>query len=439
MLCPSVKKLVLAAFLFGIPLNALPLESHQALAPRAANSGHLKGKFLHVTDIHIDPNYMAGSDPDQLCHRKSEDDDDNTAGKFGALHTKCDSPIPLVEASFKFMKESLQDVDFIIYTGDTARHDRDDDKPRTKDDVLHDHKAVVKYFMDTYDVGDIPFIPTIGNNDPIEHNEVVKKDALFDDLKTIWKPFQLDLKDSFDKGGYFYQDVIPGKLRVISLNTMFFYKKNDDVPDCDEKNGPGAVHLSWLEDALKDTKKSGSKAYLIGHVPPNDDDDEKIFKDKCHSKYINLLGKYSDVITGHFTDDMLSAVVKDHGDSYGHVSAVHKKKKLKDINADRAVTVMFNAPSILPSNNPAIRVYEYDTGSGDLPAGTIKDWNQYYVDLKKANKEDKVTYEKEYQASRLFGINHFDAAGIKKIFKKIATDKKLRKQYSKYVKVSRKD
>jgi hypothetical protein len=63
-----------------------------------------------------------------------------------------------VDASFKFMKESLQDIDFIIYTGDTARHDRDDKIGRSKSDVLDDHKTVVNYFKKTYDVSTIKLV-----------------------------------------------------------------------------------------------------------------------------------------------------------------------------------------------------------------------------------------------------------------------------------------
>jgi hypothetical protein len=56
------------------------------------------------------------------------------------------------------MKESLQDIDFIIYTGDTARHDRDDNIGRSKSDVLDDHKTVVNYFKKTYDVSTIKLV-----------------------------------------------------------------------------------------------------------------------------------------------------------------------------------------------------------------------------------------------------------------------------------------
>ncbi|RUS33564.1 hypothetical protein BC938DRAFT_471101 [Jimgerdemannia flammicorona] len=59
-----------------------------------------EGKFLYVTDIHVDPTYLEGSDPKQLCHRISNLASNNTTGVYGALGTDCDSPIPLVMAYF---------------------------------------------------------------------------------------------------------------------------------------------------------------------------------------------------------------------------------------------------------------------------------------------------------------------------------------------------
>lgn len=56
------------------------------------------------------------------------------------------------------MKKQLQDIDFIIYTGDTARHDRDNNLPRTDKDVLDEHKSVIKYFQKAYDVNTIPLV-----------------------------------------------------------------------------------------------------------------------------------------------------------------------------------------------------------------------------------------------------------------------------------------
>ncbi|KAG0192294.1 Endopolyphosphatase [Apophysomyces sp. BC1034] len=409
----------------------MPITATPALHTRG---GGLKGKFLHITDIHLDPNYLDGSDPDQMCHRKNKKDSHNVAGKYGALESQCDSPIPLVDASFQFMKESVQDIDFIIYTGDTARHDRDSKMPRTKDDVFHDHKAIVKYFTDTYDVSKIKWIPTIGNNDMPDHNQIGADDSLYGILQNMWAPFQLNLTESFHEGGYFVQDnVVPG-LRIINVNSMLFFHKNDVVKDCDKKKSPGAVQLVWLENILEQSRQSGSKVYILSHVPPNDDSDSRLYKKACYSMYYDLLGKYGDTIAGHFTghtnDDRLTAVVKDKN-GYSPISARDDNLKGKEV-----VTALFNAPSIIPKNNPAMRVYEYETeGSKDSSVGTIQDWTQYYVDLKKANKDGTVQYTTEYKASELFGVSKFDASGVTAAFKTLQDNKDSRSRYDNYITV----
>jgi hypothetical protein len=129
-------------------------------------------------------------------------------------------------------------------------------------------------------------------------------------------------------------------------------------------------------------------------------------------------------------DDNLNAIVKDD-DEY---KIVHAGKHNK-VDSKNAVG-LFNAPSIIPVHNPAIRVYDYEVDGDKYPVGTILDWKQYYIDLDKANNDGKVNFETEYTASDLFGLDHFDGEGVAKAMNTIAEDKKTRKLYKKYAKVS---
>lgn len=72
------------------------------------------------------------------------------AGRFGTLGTKCDSPTALVEAAFGFMSAQAPDADFVIYTGDSVRHDRDKNLKRTKAQVLEIQSTLVNYFKKTF-------------------------------------------------------------------------------------------------------------------------------------------------------------------------------------------------------------------------------------------------------------------------------------------------
>lgn len=252
-------------------------------------------------------------------------------------------------------------------------------------------------------------------------------------------------------------------MSVININSMYFFEKNDDVSDCSSSSSPAAVQMKWLELVLKkyQHKNGDHQVYIMGHVPPIDDDGSKLYKSACFSQYMDLLGKYGSVISGHFTghtngklnvflihaqfynthienskDDNLNAVIPSGKKSYTYMAAGHKKAKKSKSALAKASVGLFNAPSIIPVNNPALRVYTYDTEGKDYPFGTIRNWEQYYIDLDKANNGGSADFQLEYTASELYGVDHFDGAGIGQAVLNIAANKKSRNLYQRYTKVS---
>lgn len=97
---------------------------------------------------------------------------------------------------------------------------------------------------------------------------------------------------------------------------------------------------------------------------------------------------------------------------------------------------LFNAPSLIPVNNPALRVYTYDTEGTTYPFGTIRDWDQYYVDLNTANSNGKVQFQLEYTASNFYGVDHFDGAGVGQAISNVANDNDALNTYNNYRAVS---
>ncbi|KAI8983025.1 Metallo-dependent phosphatase-like protein [Pilobolus umbonatus] len=410
-------------------------------SPLEKRARKLTGRFLHITDIHLDPKYLEGADPDSLCHRKGRKKY-SSVGKYGALHTDCDAPTALVQATFQFLKKNIKNIDFIIYTGDTVRHDRDDNLPLKQSEIMNGHKKIMNFFKSTYDLSQIPLLPTIGNNDGYNHNDVEKNDKIFRTLQTIWKPLKLNLDKTFTAGGYYTHDVIKNKLTVINLNSMYFFEKNDDVSDCDSSSSPGNIQMKWLEGKLKNLakKKGAHQAYIIGHIPPIDDDGSRLYKDECYKRYFNLLGKYSNVISGHFTghtnNDNLNAVITTSSTSFTFLAANDKSAIKKTSALNNTPVALFNAPSILPKLNPAFRVYKYNTVKGKYPVGTIRDWDQYFLDLEKANKRRKVNYQVEYKASKLYGTDHFNGKGLGVAILNVASSSTARDNYNKFARVS---
>ncbi len=94
-------------------------------------TGSLTGQFLHITDLHIDPHYVADSDPRTGCHRSDFSNkkrprvEDAIVGKYGAPLSGCDSPLALVNLTLKTLKKEFvesRSLDFVIWTGDNARY-----------------------------------------------------------------------------------------------------------------------------------------------------------------------------------------------------------------------------------------------------------------------------------------------------------------------------
>lgn len=98
----------------------------------------------------MDPYYREGSDVSSFCHRKDGNTEKGVAGKFGVLGSDCDSPKALVEAAFEFMKDQAPDADFVVYTGDSTRHDRDKQLKRTREQVTEIQKTIVNYFKESF-------------------------------------------------------------------------------------------------------------------------------------------------------------------------------------------------------------------------------------------------------------------------------------------------
>jgi endopolyphosphatase len=72
--------------------------------------------------------------------------------------------------------------------------------------------------------------------------------------------------------------VIPDRLAVISLNTLFWFTSNSAVDGCRSRsNDPGALQMDWLEVQLDAYRERGMQVYLIGHVPPH----EGLYYDNC--------------------------------------------------------------------------------------------------------------------------------------------------------------
>ena len=232
---------------------------------------------------------------------------------LGAETTDCDSPTTLINATFKWISDNLKDkVDFVIWTGDSARHDSDERIPRTEKEVVELNEMLVDKFFEVFGKKDrtndtdptndlaIPIIPNFGNNDIMPHNIFqpgpnwwTKKYA------SIWrKLIPEEQRHGFVRGGWFSVEVIPNKLAVLSLNTLYFFDSNTAVDGCADKSEPGYEHMDWLRVQLQLLRQRGMKAILMGHVPPARTESKLSWDETCWQKYTLWMRQYRDVVVG---------------------------------------------------------------------------------------------------------------------------------------------
>ncbi|KAK5114822.1 hypothetical protein LTR62_001979 [Meristemomyces frigidus] len=280
----------------------------------------LHGRFLHVTDFHPDRFYQvyASTAQDAACHRGQ-----GPAGIYGAETSECDSPVALVNQTMQWIHDELKNkIDFVIWTGDSARHDNDEEKPRNTEQVLGLNEFMVQKMFEVFgkhngDEDDedpnndfiIPIVPSFGNNDILPHNVMTRGPNTWTrTYARVWRQFIPEAqKHQFEQGGWFFVEVIPNKLAVFSLNSLFFASNNAAVDGCATSREPGYQQLEWLRIQLQFMRDRGVKAILTAHQPPIRQDAKSLWDETCWQKYALWLRQYRDVIVsshyGHFNFD----------------------------------------------------------------------------------------------------------------------------------------
>ncbi|KAI9670631.1 MAG: Endopolyphosphatase [Alyxoria varia] len=289
---------------FLLPVIQDALEGQNEKQP--SSKRELKGKFLHITDLHPDPFYKAHADADsESCHRHK-----GPAGYYGAEATDCDSPYTLVNATFDWVAQNLKhNIDFVIWTGDSARHDNDEKIPRSEGQVLDQNAYLANKMLDVFGTDSkedpkhergTPVVPTFGNNDILPHNIFRKgPNRWTKHFAALWRRFiPEEQRHQFEQGGWFFVEVIPNKLAVFSLNTMYFYGSNAAVDGCYDKHQPGFKHFEWLRIQLQFLRERGMKAIMSGHVPPARTEEKTGWDETCWQKYALWMQQYRDVVVG---------------------------------------------------------------------------------------------------------------------------------------------
>ncbi|KDN41886.1 hypothetical protein K437DRAFT_258111 [Tilletiaria anomala UBC 951] len=380
-----------------------------------AASSKLFGRFLHITDMHPDGFYKHGSAVSSGCHsnepHKKKPGGKARAGYWGTGISDCDSPKRLISSTLDWLSTNWQKangtdgIDYIIWTGDSARHDIDSKHPRTRAEIYEYNRWALAELEKAFPA--VPIVPTIGNNDIFPHNIMFPgPNDITREYTSIWGSQVPESEfHVFQKGGYYAKEVLPNELAVFSLNTLYFYDSNKAVDGCKkyskktpEKDwDPGSVQLDWLEVQLMQLRTRGLQAQLVGHVPPTAGN----YFPRCYSRYTDIVLRYQDTIIGqHFGHMNVDAIFLQEGPggiikgkALAHVETAAKGAKCetwKRGGGARPISIaagpdivddirdefntlpgrrrtnldqynfFFSAPSIVPTWWPSVRVWTYN-------------------------------------------------------------------------------
>ena len=179
---------------------------------------------------------------------------------------------------------------------------------------------------------------------------------------------------------------MPG-LRVLNVNTNpWIGRENGKGWPAQEGDDPAQM-FEYMRTELSKARKNKERVILQGHIPPGystrSASEGKTWTDQANNEVEAILANNADILVGFF-----------HGHEHSDAFRLHR-------DANGAPTVMsYLTPAGAPLNqNPGFRSYTFDRKSLELV-----DYNQYYLDLDKANAANKMTWQLEYSAKEYFGL-----------------------------------
>ncbi|KAG6897450.1 hypothetical protein C0992_001450 [Termitomyces sp. T32_za158] len=265
--------IIVAAGLYDV--LASPMQA--VLQAPAKEPRRLHGRFLHITDIHPDPHYLAHTSEKTACHREKGKKSKNRAGYYGTPFSECDSPLALTNHTLDYLDKTwASEIDFVVWTGDNARHDNDPKIPRTPDEIFSLNRVMAAKMREIFTSKGIPVVPSLGTRPP----------------SYLIQLMDMSLQETMTSG-------VPTKTR------MFLGMANIDniaVDGCNfhDQDDPGNLQIDWLEVQLKMYRERDMQVWITGHVPPSPGN---YFPD-CYVRYVELSLRFQDTVLGHLFGHM---------------------------------------------------------------------------------------------------------------------------------------
>ncbi|EAU89491.1 sphingomyelin phosphodiesterase [Coprinopsis cinerea okayama7 len=353
-----------------------------------ASTGRQPFQVVHFSDIHIDRSYTPGADSvcsKPLCCRNWADQKGPVVAAAGPMGSRnCDTPTALAQ---NFLRTITSNNKFSIFTGDVIEASV---WLADRGHVTHDLELF------TGEMNTLPQVPVyaaLGNHESAPTNSFPRNTTkkansqwVFDALSKGWEPaIGTEAAQQVSHLSGSYSIVVPGtNLRLISINTVYWYKGNYWLYDSDRLQPDPNGLLSFTISQLQAAEDAGQRAWIIGHIPPGGRGD--VLRDQ--SNYFDqIIQRYSHVIAGQF---------------YGHSHQDEFIVGYSDYSrqtADTAVTYALLAPAITPrGSNPGFKVYDVDPDTYE-----IVDVKVYRTDISSPEFHVEPVWELTYSARETYG------------------------------------
>ncbi|KAI0477086.1 calcineurin-like phosphoesterase [Xylariaceae sp. FL0804] len=366
---------------------------------RPGPSGRTPLQVVHFTDIHVDLEYEVGASYNctkNICCRPYDaaDAPGNTsypAGPYG--NPACDAPLSLEESMYAAIRQLAPNASFSIFTGDVVEGAvwATTDAEVTADlDSAYGRMQALGH----------PVYGAVGNHDsspvnsfpPAAVDTTITTQWAYEVMSEDWAAWiggnaSASVADNY--GAYSYVDA--SGLKIVSFNTMFYYKQNFWMFEPTMEYDPSG-QFAWLVAELQAAEDAGQRVWLLGHMPMGTTD---AFHDASY--YFDLVvQRYQATIAGAF---------------YGHTHQDEFEIAYSDYSNQTAQTanmISYIAPSMTPtSGNPSFRVYSVDP----VTFGVL-DMTVYYANISSPSYQSGPTWEVLYSVKDAYGplLNYTDPA-----------------------------
>jgi len=226
---------------------------------------------------------------------------------------------------------------------------------------------------------------------------------LYNSLSSQWNIWLSDdACESIEKRGFYSARLPKDNMRIIGMNTNFWYKFNWWMLMRPKDEWDPEYMLKWIIEELDDAERLGEKVCILGHMIATSGDAFPSF----NSYFSQIVTRYKDTIVGQF---------------YGHshwdeFQVIYDSIKHQE---PRPVGVGYMAPSVTTFRhvNPAFRVYEIDKKTKHV----INHYT-YYVDIEEANRNNKPEWKLLYDAKSLYKLQDLEPHSWHDLSERFLTD-----------------